>query len=219
MGAIPNPDLERSYPRCISTVVSLYSFFLSLTAICQIILNNDVANLLVLAFTASITLADVFAVKQDIYGSGCRLLGPLPLLIITYDKPDQKVIYAKIDSLAFGARGPGLIQTNLNSNSKVPCWEFDLAKGYPDVGGWKQWKLKYSQPRKRARRKDCKSKSCPRGSSKIKLYLILLALVTAITLTSAYYTDACVTSQSIYGGVGQNTSCSLAQPTTLGKCS
>ena len=117
-------------------------------------------------------------------------------LIITYDKPDQKVIYAKIDSLAFGARGPGLIQTNLNSNSKVPCWEFDLAKGYPDVGGWKQWKLKYSQPRKRARRKDSNSKSCPRGCSKIKLYLILLALATAIALASAYYTDACATSQN-----------------------
>ena len=153
MGTIPQSGLERSYSKYICGAMSLYSFFLSLTAICQIILNNDVANLLVLAFSASITLADVFAVKRDIYGSGCRLFGPLPLLIITCDKPDQKVMYTKIDSLAFGARGPGLIQTNLNSNLKVPCWEFDLAKGYPDVGGWKQWKLKYSQPRKRARRK------------------------------------------------------------------
>ena len=187
MREIPQSGLERSYSQYICAAISLYSFFLSLTTICYFIFINDVAILLVLVLT-SINLADVYSEKNGIYGRVGRFLYNLLPQLVTFDERNQQVQYAKFDSLAFGERGVGLIQTNNSKNSKTMtvCREFDSANGDPGP----VTPSKPLPPKETTRKKcyhSCKSNS-HRTNYKIFKLTILLIL---FALTRSERTNIC----------------------------
>ena len=209
MGAIPQSGLERSYSQYICAAISLYSFFLSLTAICHFVCENDMAILLVLVLT-SITLADVYAAKHGIYGRVGRFFYNLLPQLITFDKRCQQVRYAKFDSLAFGERGVGLIQTIQIDNSKIKAasWEFDSTNGYPGGGGPNN--LPPPKEATRKKRKNCCKSNSSRTDCRILKLTILLVLF-ALTRSTFLADDR---KPDIFTGSRESTSCSPSQPTS-----